>query len=617
MSEAVHQKVEAILREQYPLQNLAADTDLLKIIHHLRTRQLELEKENNELRQALAKPEAAQMNDIAEHKRLEQTLRENEARFRLLTEKASDLICLHESDGRYLYLSPSCERLLGYKPEELSGQNPYDLFHPEDINRIQVEAHDKARRGQEISSITYRIRRKSGEYIWFETYTQPVLNHHNQVTRLISASRDVTERWQAELALLEERALLARRVEERTAELSIANAELARTARLKDEFLASMSHELRTPLSGILGMSEALQMEIFGTLNDKQRDFLKDIEAGGRHLLSLINDILDLSKIGAGLLELDLETMSIPGLCQSSLRFVQQQALKKRIKLTSNIDPHVNTLEADERRLKQILVNLLSNAVKFTPPDGEVGLEVAGIGAESAVHFTVWDTGTGISEVDIQRLFQPFVQLDSSLARKHEGTGLGLALVYRLAELHGGSVRVESQVGQGSRFTVSIPWRSTAVLGRITEDLPAPTGISGASTGLPRPLLLLAEDNEANINLIQTILEREGYQVIVARNGLEAVELTKEKRPALILMDIQMPELDGLEAIRRIRADADTAQIPIIALTALAMVGDKERCLEAGANIYLSKPINRPRLLELIEESLKVSKPDLFPLNQR
>jgi signal transduction histidine kinase len=241
-----------------------------------------------------------------------------------------------------------------------------------------------------------------------------------------------------------------------TDELRIANAELARAAQLENRFLANMSHELRTPLGSILGMSEVLRAEIFGSLNGEQRGFLKHIHEAGHRLLSLINDLLDLSKIGASLLELNFETVPIPDLCQSSLHFVQQQALEKQIKLISNIDPQVNTLEADTARLKQILVNLLSNAIKFTPSGGQVGLEVAGVGAESAVHFTVWDTGTGISEVDIQRLFQPFVQLDHS----YGGIGLGLALVYRLAELHGGSVRVESQVGQGSRFTVSIPWRS-------------------------------------------------------------------------------------------------------------------------------------------------------------
>jgi len=296
---------------------------------------------------------------------------------------------------------------------------------------------------------------------------------------------------------------------------------------------------------------------------------------------------------------------------------VQQQALNKQIKLVFDFDDNVKTLEVDERRLKQILVNLLTNAVKFTPSGGQVGLEVTRVVDKSAVRFTVWDTGMGISEEDLQKLFRPFVQLDSSLTREHEGTGLGLVLVYRLAALHGGGVSVESQVGQGSRFTVSIPWRSIGAYRGNTSlpqaASPAPINVSDTAADFPRPLILLAEDNQANLVLVQGILEAYGYEVIVARNGVEAIERAREERPALILMDIQMPGMGGLEAIRRIRADGEeaVAGVPIIALTALAMAGDKEHCLKAGANTYLSKPVSIRRLLELLQEFLKISNDQL------
>jgi PAS domain S-box-containing protein len=434
-------------------------------------------------------------------------------------------------------------------------------------------------------------------------------------------------RRRAEEALAEERALLAQRVEERTVELRAANLELARAARLKDEFLASMSHELRTPLNAILGMSETLQELVYGPLNEEQLDSLHTIEESGRHLLSLINDILDVSKIEAGKLELQIGPVSIESTCRASMQFIKQEAHEKRIKISLTHDSAVTTLQADGRRLKQILVNLLSNAVKFTPEGGAIGLEVVGDAQRGLAHFAVWDTGIGISEEDKRRLFRPFVQLDSSLSRQYSGTGLGLALVHRLTKMHGGSVSLESEVGKGSRFTVSLPWQAP-VLGEVegpageveaAEELaqPAcgdaePPEADRLATSAPRRgqrveqfLILLAEDNQHNIDMISNyLLLSKGYRVTVARNGREVLERAREERPDLILMDIQMPEMDGLEAIRRIRADADLADVPIIALTALAMSGDRERSLAAGANDYLSKPVRLKCLVEAIETQI-------------
>jgi signal transduction histidine kinase len=226
------------------------------------------------------------------------------------------------------------------------------------------------------------------------------------------AQREIVERKQVEAILAQERTLLAQRVEERTSELSVANAELARSARLKDEFLASMSHELRTPLNAILGMSEALLEQVYGELNEKQLKSLRSVEESGRHLLALINDILDLSKIGAGKLELDLGPVPVESACQSSLRIIKESAQKKQLKVSCSFDGAVTLIQADGRRLKQILVNLLNNAVKFTPEGGLIGLEVRGDIEHQMVYLTVWDTGIGISPQDVGRLFQPFVQLE-------------------------------------------------------------------------------------------------------------------------------------------------------------------------------------------------------------
>ena len=257
----------------------------------------------------------------------------------------------------------------------------------------------------------------------------------------------------------QERAHLAQRVAERTLDLSQANINLAQVARVKDEFMANMSHELRTPLNAILAFSESLLEEIYGPLSARQHDIIRNIEVGGRHLLALINDILDLTKVDAGQISLQSEPVSISDVCYASLVFVKEQALKKTLALDFHQNDELAIMDVDPKRLKQMLVNLLSNAVKFTPNGGKVRLDVAVDSAAEVVRFAVHDTGIGIAAQDLDRLFQPFSQLDTKLSRMYEGTGLGLVLVRRLAELHNGSVTVESTLGVGSCFTITLPYR--------------------------------------------------------------------------------------------------------------------------------------------------------------
>lgn len=396
---------------------------------------------------------------------------------------------------------------------------------------------------------------------------------------------------------LQERQQAQQQLTDRNQELAVSNQELARATRLKDEFLANMSHELRTPLNAILGITEGLQESIFGPITEQQERVLQTIERSGSHLLSLINDILDVAKIEAGQLELDIAAVPVAPLCQSSLAFVKQQAFKKGIQLAIQLSPKLPDLLVDERRVRQVLINLLNNAVKFTPDHGSVALEVclgtsrrvpklnSSLG-ETEVHqfleISVVDTGIGIAPEDVRKLFQPFMQVDSALNRQYTGTGLGLALVKRIVELHGGEVSLVSELGVGSRFTVDLPCANTLsgpdqpATGAIEATEPSP------AVPLESPLILLAEDNEANVSTIVAYLQAKGYRLTLAKNGEEAVAFAKAAPPDLILMDIQMPVMDGLEATRQIRQDPTLANVPIIALTALAMAGDRERCLAAG-----------------------------------
>ncbi len=399
---------------------------------------------------------------------------------------------------------------------------------------------------------------------------------------------------------------------ERNQQLAISNMELLRATRLKDEFLANMSHELRTPLNAILGMTEALKENIFGELAEPQIPPLNTIERSGSHLLELINDILDLAKVEAGTLALDLAPTQVSLLCQASLSFVKQTAFQKRIHLAVNLPAHIPGLCLDERRIRQVLVNLLNNAVKFTPAGGCITLDVhfeqhpaeSAAGATShRLTLAIRDTGIGIAPNHLYGLFQPFVQVDSALNRQYTGTGLGLALVKRITELHGGEVSVTSEVGVGSCFTVRLPCTLAPL---SSPDLASHDPDHNPSPPVPAtgPLILLAEDHEDNIAIIEGYLRAKGYRLVVAKDGWAAINEAQVHSPDLILMDIQMPRMDGLEAIQHLRRDDNFKDVPIIALTALAMKGDRERCLAAGANDYFSKPVKLKQLVATIQAQL-------------
>jgi signal transduction histidine kinase/ActR/RegA family two-component response regulator len=412
-------------------------------------------------------------------------------------------------------------------------------------------------------------------------------------------------------------------------ELTISNQELAQTNQLKSEFLANTSHEIRTPLSSILGFTHLLKVQGFSPTNLRHQEYLNIILASGQHLLALINDILDLSKIEANQLDLNWEVIDVQAVCQTALTLVREKASDKGLSIRLEIAPQISTLIADSLRLKQMLFNLLSNAVKFTL-QGSVGIQVDMM--DGFLRFAVWDTGTGISKEQQRLLFQPYSQIANAAVGHEQGTGLGLALTQKLVELHGGWVELVSEIDQGSRFTLYLPSFPSVDEGAATEiaqahpenvetvqqyvrwqPLSQPTGNSPAlnKRTADKPLLagippfnrlLLVEDNIHNAKLMLTFLSKLGYEVTWVKDGTEMWRALERSQPALILMDIHLPAVDGLTLTRQLKSDERYQTIPIIAQTAMAMSGDRDLCLEAGAVSYISKPIDLDTLMQLVSQ---------------
>jgi PAS domain S-box-containing protein len=522
---------------------------------------------------------------------LEERIRERTAELQDLYDHAPAGYHSVDVEGRFVRVNQTELSWLGYNLEEVLGRSVLDFITPAGREVFWDDFLVFMQRGYSRNH-EFEFVRRDGTIFPVLLNRTAIYDEQGNFIMSRSTLLDITQRKQAEETM------------------HLANLQMERALRLKDEFLANMSHELRTPLTAILGISEILLTGIRGPLNERQAHYVRNIDASGRHLLSLINDLLDVSKIESGKLEILVEQVSIADICQASMSFVKNQAVKKDISLEFIPETSISSVMADPRRLKQILVNLLSNAVKFTPAGGRVELKVHANLPASRLEFAVCDTGIGISAEDLPRLFTPFTQLDSGLSRQYEGTGLGLALVKKLVELHGGEVIVTSEVGKGSCFTVALPWEPSPEIRHLMEE---PGGFSqepldpirSEAAAVPNTTILLAEDNEVNVMSIGDYLDSIGYRVIVAGNGLEALELALAERPALVLMDIQMPVMDGMEAIRCLRADPLLAAIPVIALTALAMPGDEQRCLDAGADAYMGKPVQLGSLSNLINQLLQ------------
>jgi len=422
------------------------------------------------------------------------------------------------------------------------------------------------------------------------------------------------------VVLLLENGRLHARLAEAHDMLAEKSEQLARASRLKSEFLANMSHELRTPLNAVIGFSEVLRDGLVGELAEAQRHYVADIHDSGQHLLALINDILDLSKIEAGQMSLDLEPTVAATLFEHSLSIVREKASKRRVRLALDVPPELGSLMIDPRKTKQIIYNLLSNAVKFSPDGGRVALAArrvarADVEAWSSdaptvvirqappladdgdyLQILVEDTGIGIAPEDASRLFRMFSQLDSSMSKEAEGTGLGLALVERLAQLHGGSVALASTPGRGSQFLVWLPWREVGAAARTMPQFPR-DGAAASS----RPLALMIEDNDHAAELIRLQLEPEGFEVVRAATAGLALDALTSRLPTVIILDLLLPDMDGWDLLALLKLpESVSAHIPVVIVS---IVADAHKGFSLGASGVLQKPVSREEFIGALEDA--------------
>jgi PAS domain S-box-containing protein len=528
-----------------------------------------------------------------ERMKLDQRLRDERFYTRSLIESNIDALMTTDPRGIITDVNKQTEALTGCTRDELIGA-PFKNYFTDPslaeagINRVLSEG--------KVTNYELTARARNGDLTVVSYNATTFHDRDRRLQGVFAAARDVTELKRYESTLQQK------------------NVELEDASRMKSEFLANMSHELRTPLNAIIGFSEVLRDGLVGDMTDRQRGFIGDIFNSGKHLLSLINDILDLSKVEAGKMVLDVEQLELLPLFTNSLSIIREKAATRGIRLELDTSKDVVSINADGRKVKQILYNLLSNAVKFTNDGGRIILRTARVGREDVgrlsddqagasfaapetefaefLRITVVDSGIGIARDGLNRLFQPFSQIDSGLSRKFEGTGLGLAMVKLLAELHGGAVAVESAVGLGSSFTVWLPLRPTAdAVAQIAEVLPPSQAAlpAGARTAL------VIEDDFKSAELVRVQLEAEGFNVLHVASAEAGLVIAMEQPLALITLDIMLPNMDGWEFLTRLKQVPKLRSIPVVIIS---IVADSNRGVALGAAAVMQKPISRQELYD-------------------
>jgi PAS domain S-box-containing protein len=476
---------------------------------------------------------------------------------------------LTDAAGRVLRVNEAFCQIAGMSREQQEGRLFTEVFAPEDRARMLAGYQQRIEQGELRRQLERCVRFQDGRTAWLELTVSEL--EGDEGLRVLSVFRDITARKEAEAHL----------------QAALARAESA--SRAKSEFLANMSHEIRTPMNGVLGMTE---LALGTKLAPEQRGYLDSARMSAQSLLALLNDILDLSKIEAGRLEIAAASFEPRRMVAEAVGMVEPAARQKGLQVSYQVTPDVpERLEGDAVRIRQVVLNLLGNAVKFTLRGGiELLLDCPErTRANLTLHCAVSDTGIGIPAGKLQSIFEPFSQADGSTTRRFGGTGLGLAISQRLVRLLGGRIWVQSQPGQGSRFEF------TVLCAEARGGPPAAVAESKAEPLEGRPLrILLVEDNAVNQMVTVRLLEKQGHRVEVAADGVAALKRLEQSDVELVLMDVQMPRMDGLEATRQIRAreSGSSRRLPVLALTAHAMTGDAELCLAAGMDGYISKPVD-------------------------
>jgi PAS domain S-box-containing protein len=500
-----------------------------------------------------------------------------------------DMFCIAGFDGFFKRVNPAFERILGFSPQELLSKPYLEFVHPDDRQATTAES-GRLQAGDATLAFENRYLCRDGNYKWvlWNAVSLP------ETALIYAVGREITDRKRAE----EEQKRLALHLEAANSELALQNREVERATRMKSKFLANMSHELRTPLNAINGFSDLLSEGLAGTLNAKQQRFVNHIKQGSNHLLQLINDILDLSKVEAGQLELRCENFWVQDAVSEVLSNIRPLAMAKTIEVRQNIGSD-DMVFADRIRFKQILYNLLSNAVKFTPKDGEI--EVACRQQENLISISVTDTGIGIRPEDQALIFEEFRQVDDPKRTAQDGTGLGLAITKRLVEQQNGRILLESALGAGSKFTFTLPAGERVSDPQVekasTEAVAAPA--------IGKPLVLVVDDESPAKELLASYLSPD-YRIVTADSGGEALKKAQQLRPDAITLDVLMAGGNGFETLARLRQTPELAKTPVI----IVSIVDQQRVgFALGAADYLIKPIRKSLLLETMRKHVP-SRPD-------